>query len=483
MDLSAEQAGADRPGQAWLDSLPAAAAKNAAAALAALPTDAVSAGAELPLAIAAWSLAEPEVAARLLEAWLAAADGEGNLSPACPVVCQWTERVADALPDPETFMARILPGLAKCVVREFDRHDPRGTGLPLWPAAEEALFPAEFAPERFTVDLAVLLSNEAASFCRLARGHPELDSALGAAEGEQRELDDWLLENFWDEESAAFHRHDPGAESVPDFSPCGLFPLAWEGRTEAMVEGLRPRLAQGDLSAWPARAHVLFFALLLHTPHNSALARMRKAGLPAHVSAVEQAAWTVLAAGADGVRAQFLDDIPRAARWLDAHGHSLARGLVAGGLALALVLLGWWVSQRGKPGADDVAALERRAGLACAEGRHDRAAALYGQAARRGSPVYFRYRQAGEWMHLGQFTAAEEAYRRILARAPDTPNARMNLALSVLRQGRREEALALYRALAEEAGAAAHPELAARARLAAELIQRQLALDRAAGGE
>ena len=54
----------------------------------------------------------------------------------------------------------------------------------------------------------------------------------------------------------------------------------------------------------------------------------------------------------------------------------------------------------------------------------------------------------------------------------------MNLALAVLKQGRRAEARDLYRAVAEAAEAAALPDLAARARLAAELVERQLALDR-----
>ena len=126
----------------------------------------------------------------------------------------------------------------------------------------------------------------------------------------------------------------------------------------------------------------------------------------------------------------------------------------------------------------DVMEMERQARLACEEGRHDRAAALYGQAARRGSEAYFRYRQAGEWMHLERFADAERAYRALLERDPSPPNARLNLALSVWRQGRLEEARGLYRAFEEAPDAEAHPELAARARLAGELIGGQLALDR-----
>ena len=470
--------GAKKP--VFLATLPAPEAQAAAAAVTALPRHAAAAGNELPLAVAAWTLADPAVAAKLMEEWLAAADGEGNLTPACPVVCQLAERVAEALPDSEAWVSRLLPALAKCLEREFDRHDERGTGLPRWMSAAEALFPAEFAAGRFTVDLAVLLSNEAAAFSRLAAGCGEVDRALGDAEGEQRELDDWLKGTFWDEESSAFHRHDGGAESQPYFSPCGFFPLVWEGRTEAMSAGLRARAAEMKASAWPPRAWILFFALLLNTPHTSVVARMRRNGLPAGASPTEQAAWTVLSLGADAARAPYLEAIPPAVRWLDARGRVLARGSLVGGAALLAALLGWGFFHRETRESDGLAEPERRARLACEEGEHARAAALYGQAARRGDAAYFRYRQAGEWMHLEQFAAAEAAYREILAQAPDSPNARLNLALSVLKQGRREEARELYRAFAEDPGAATYPELAARARLAAELIERQLALDRAA---
>lgn len=480
MNSNAEQAAEQRKDPAWLATLPRKTAAAVESALRALPANLPAAGEDLPVVIAAWSLADPGVAAGLIEKWLGTVDGEGNLTPTCPVACQLAEWVAGRLPDPEPFLARIRPGLGRCVERELDRYDAQGMGLPLWSSATEALFPAEFAPGRFTVDLAILLSNEAAAFCRLAEGHAELDRALGDAEGVQRELDNWVMEDFWDPEAAVFLRHDEGAESALDFSPCGFLPLIWEESTNAMSESLRTRSAELDPAVWPARAWELFFALLLRTPHASVIGKMRRQGLPAGASPVEMAAWTVLAAGADAARKSFLAEVPGAARWADAHGRGIARGLLSTGVALVVAALGWGFIHREDRAGHSAADLERRARLACGDGAHARAAALYGQAARRGGAgPYFRYRQAGEWMHLGEFAAAEAAYREVQARAPDTFNARMNLALSVLRQGRREEALGIYRAVAEEPGVAPPPELVARARLAAELIERQIALDRA----
>ena len=139
----------------------------------ALPLDAASAGASLPLAIAGWTLTDPARAAALLEEWLGTADEKGRLTPPCPVACQWAERVIQALPGGEALRVRLLPKLARYLEGAFDRYDTGGSALPLWPSAEEALFPAEYAPGRFTVDLAVLLWNEADAFCRLAEDREE----------------------------------------------------------------------------------------------------------------------------------------------------------------------------------------------------------------------------------------------------------------------------------------------------------------------
>ena len=477
MDAMAGDAVQRPRGQAWLSALRGRAARVAADALDDLPATAAAAGPDLPAIIAAWILADPETAADLFMAWLETADAAGHLSPACPVVCQWAERVAEAQPDPEKFLVGILPVLAKCLAGEFERYDARGTGLPVWSTADEALFPKEFSPGRFTVDLAVLLSNEAAAFRRLAVGHPDYARIAEMAEDEQQELDDWLRNNFWDESAATFLRCDAGAEGVPDDSPCGLLPLVWEDRTAAMVEALRPRAAQADYSSWPGRARLLFLALLLRTPHNTVLAQMRRFRLPPDAAPADRAAWTVLATGADATRGPFLKDIPRPVRWLDRHGRSMARALLAAAAVLVLVLLARAACLRDNASGGGVAELERRARLACAEARHDRAAAMYRQAARHGNAFYFRYKLAGEWMHLGHWAEAEAACRALLAEKPDTPNARVNLALAVFRQGRLAEARDLYREFAGEEAAAAYPELVARARLAATLIDRQLELD------
>lgn len=445
---------------------------------AALPRDVAAAGEELPLAIAAWTLAEPATAADLFAAWLATAGADGVPTPACcPVVCQLAERVAAVQPEPAAWVARHLPALARCLRGEFERYDPDGTGLPRWPSAAKALFPAEFAPGRVTADLAVLLSNEAAAFDRLAGDRAELERTLDEAEGEQRELDGWLKDAFWNPESSAFDREEADGATAPDVSPAGLFPLVWGGLTEEMAVELRLRAASLDPAKWPARAWTLFFALLLKTPHGTAVARMRRAGLPADASPTVRAAWDVLVQGADAARATYLAAIPRSARWVDAHGRVFARAAAAAGAVLLTFLLVRGCVQREKPGLETAGDLEHRARIACGEGDHARAAAFYAKAARRGAAAYFRYRQAGEWMHLEHYAEAEAAYREILARAPAEPNARLNLALAVLRQGRRAEARELYRAFADDPAAAATPELAARARLAAELLARQAALD------
>jgi len=476
MSLSVEHSLEGLAKQAWLDALPRKRVREAEAALAILPTEIVKAGTTLPLVIAAWSCVDPEQAASLLEDWLATADAEGKLSPPCIGICQMAGCVVDALPDPDPFLSRILPGLTRCIERELDFYDLKGTGLPLWPSEEESLFPSEFSPGRFTVDLAVLLSNEASVFCRLAEGVSASEKALDQAEGEQRDLDGWLQDHFWNEEEGVFYRYEEGGRSLPDFSPCGFFPLVWRGRTPEMTEGVRPRTLSWNPAAWPPRAWIFFFALLLRTPHHSVMAQMRASGLPEGASDVEAAVWSVLTDESELLQTKTRGEISSAVRWLDAHRGGLTRGVLIFGMVLFVGLLGCWVFHRESVQPTAIADLARRAQQAGEEGQHDRAAALYGQAAQRGRETYFRYRQAGEWMRMGEAVAAERAYRDLLLREPDAPNVQLNLALSIWQQGRHEEALMRYRAFAEENPL--YPELVARARLAIQLMERQMDLDR-----
>ena len=266
------------PGRAWLESLPVSAATEVAPALAALPRVCGAAGDDLPVVIAAWTLAEPTVAAQLLEDWLATADAVGMLNPPSPVAARLAEHIAEALPDAdaEAFMARILPQLAKYLDPLFERYDLRGTGLPFWPSAEEAWFPAEFAQGRFTVDLAVLLANEAASFIRLAAGSsdPEMMRVADIAEGERRELADWLQTSFWDEESSAFDRVEANGEVQPDLLCAGCS----ADRDGHGGNGCRLRARLPAMLAINGRrGRSVCFAMLMRTPHHSVVARMRGA--------------------------------------------------------------------------------------------------------------------------------------------------------------------------------------------------------------
>ncbi len=97
-----------------------------------------------------------------------------------------------------------------------------------------------------------------------------------------------------------------------------------------MSEGLRARAACWEAAAWPARARILFLALLLKTPHNTVVARLLRDGLPSGATPAETAAWAVLSGNAETARAAYLRD-PGGARWMDAHGRRMAQ--VAAGLA------------------------------------------------------------------------------------------------------------------------------------------------------
>ena len=481
MEMMDQSQASGRSEPSWWNALPPGELQAVREALAVLPTDAASAGDDLALAVAAWAVADPVRAAALLDEWLATADEAGDLKPPTPVAGQLALFIMRRLDHAEGFVQRILPALSRCIQRELERHDLKRNGLPFWRSAEEAWFPAQQAPGRFTVDLAVLLSNEAGAFCELAKDRePEYARALDHIEGEQRDLDAWLVDAFWNEEESAFCRHDDEGGTRVDESPCGLVPLVWASAEPALTECLRPQAGTLTPADWPARTWVLFYALLLSTSHNSVVARMRRLGLSAEATRVQRAAWTVLCAGTDATRKEIMGDIPAPVRWLDAHGRTVAMASGAGAVILLLILLGWAFVNRDDHPADDLAGLERRARLAAEDGRHDDAAMLYELAARRGHETYFRYRQAVEWLHLGYHGEAEQTFRDLVAHEPDSPNLRLNLALAVYQQGRREEAADLYRDFLAQVNPALHPELAGRARLAMELIEGQLALDRQA---
>ncbi|NLB65919.1 MAG: tetratricopeptide repeat protein [Lentisphaerae bacterium] len=478
MELQEQTAEPGPAGRAWLESLPRAEAEAAAAALAALPRDAAGAGESLPLVIAAWRLVDPARAAALFEGWLDTMNEAGLLSPSFPVVCQWAEQILEAHPDAGELRQRWLPKLARYLEGAFDYYDASGTALPRWPVAAEALFPEEVAPGRITVDLAVLLWNETESFCCLAREDEDAYAkTFDLAEGEQRELTLWLNETFWNSETLQFHRAEDG-RNLPDESLCGIVPLVWGGRSAEVSEGLRARVSDWDAANWNARAQILFWALLLRTPHNTVLGRLMRDDLAEGASEVERAVWRIMVAGLEGARGGAVAPIPASARWLDRHGRRIALGAAGLALVLTLVLLGRGLVLREQTAGRDLALLEREARELAAAGQHERAAVRYGLAAKQGRAAYFRYRQAGEWLRAGHPAEAERVYRRLLAERAESPNVRMNLALAVWRQGRRGEALELYRAFVADPAMAEYPGLIERARLAAVLAERQLELDR-----
>ncbi|MDR0993475.1 MAG: tetratricopeptide repeat protein [Verrucomicrobiota bacterium] len=443
---------------------------------AALPQDLQPAGRNAPLLIAAWFYTDPPTAARLLEEWLATADSRHRLFPMCPFICQLAEQIVGVLPKAEVFLQRILPHLAQYVDAAMEEYDPDGRGLPVWPSPEEALFPGEFAPGRVTVDLMVLLSNEIAAFERLSGKNTsrEVAHTLDMAEGERNELDEWLRQTFWNEEEGTFGRYEAGKEMEPDPSPCGYFPLVWSGQSREMGEALRPAAARWRTMEWTPRGWCLFFFLLLHTSHKSILAQMLHQGLPVGALPLEMAAWTVLACAAGEKRPA----LPGLLHWLDSCRHVRMYAWLAAALlaVFGLVWAGMWL--RSCRRTVDIGQLEYEARALCEAEEHEQAAELFRMARLEGHEDYFAYRQAGEWMHAGQYARAEGVYREMLARAPDEPNVPLNLALAVLKQDRRPEAMEMYRRFSEDQQMRTRwPELADRARLAVELLEQQQRLD------
>jgi hypothetical protein len=280
-----------------------------------------------------------------------------------------------------------------------------------------------------------MLSFEAAALRRLG-------AASAAADDEETALRDMLASRVWNDGFLLFATPDGGQA---DLSPCGLFPLLLGGMDDEERSAALERAADvfADAGAWTAEGAVVFALLADGDPFaEAAERRLRPVGHP------WAEAWAMLATG----KAEARRSASKRVAW------------IGGGMAAALAAAALWAG--GRTGGGE-AAEEEAAKELCRKGRHEEAAAAYAEL----GGAYGRFREAGEWLHAGEPTKAEPLYRALLAAGEGGDSVRMNLALSLHRAGKTEEARDAYRAIAEGGGPAAHA-----AGKAADILEDLLAL-------
>ena len=158
--------------------------------------------------------------------------------------------------------------------------------------------------------------------------------------------------------------------------------------------------------------------------------------------------------------------------WLDRQRNGIAIAVMITAIGAGLYLA--WPLLLQRPA---VASPETRFGsaqMSYGQGDYRAAIGLYEEL--RGTPLRdsqeVDFHLGNAWFHLGGWTQAETAYRIALTRNPDQPRAWMNLALSLARQRKFDDAEKIYRDFIGKYSKY-YPDLAARAQTAIELCKQQ----------
>jgi len=335
-------------------------------------------------------------------------------SPSQPTAAE----IASRLPEDEAAPWREEIGKAarQAVEEEIARLDPKHYGYPVWPRAEDALFPAAPGGKEGTCELAAFLVRE-------AKALRELGAPSSVADDEEMALREMLSSRLWDEEFLLFATPDGDAA---DDTPGGYFPVLVGGWEESVRDASAERAGEVFSSPfWTAEGCVVFAVLAGEGRLAEAMAgTLRVRGKP------WREAWEMVAGRGRKRR--------KAAARLVFAGAVLAAALAGGAVFAAL--------RGGKTAASGEAAAREL----CRKGDHAAAAALYAAS----GDAYGAFRAAGEWLHAGEPAKAEALYRELLASGEGGDAVRMNLALALSSAGKNDEAEALYREIEEAGGPA-----------------------------
>lgn len=408
------------------------------------------------LALFGLAAADPARAAADYDA-LVAEDSPWSL----PVPFALATFIASRLPPPDAdaFLARQTPVWPMLLESLARRYDPDGTGFVQWPDPSDDLFPGLAHPDTIAADAAILVSNEARIYLDAADRLPNLRPASDIAQALLQDTDTTLLESLWDAENQCLLCTTPDRGVATDATARSLFPLIWRSLPRADGDAISAASASAFPVVGTPAAWILLVAFLSSTPYRRAFADACRVPLPPSATPAETAAHAALLAA--------LAPPSRAPRALAPFAR---RPVLAATAAVALLaLLSALAFSLRRPSATPLP-LAQQAREAAANGDHAAAATLFSLAAASASSAdasRLAFAAANQLFLADDYPAAEAAYRAILADAPDTPSASLNLALTLLRQGRRADALALYRQIA---AASPSPDASSRASSAASYL-------------
>jgi tetratricopeptide (TPR) repeat protein len=363
--------------------------------------------------------------------------------------------IASRLPAPEAdaFLAPQMPVWPMLLESLARRYDPDGTGFVQWPSPADDLFPGLAHPDTIAPDAAILLSNEARIYLDAADRVPALRPASDIAQALAQDTDSTLLESLWDAENQCLLCTLPDGGVATDATARSLFPLIWRPLPRADGDAISAASASAFPTVGAPAAWILLLAFLPSTPYRRVFADACRVPLPPSATPAETDAHRALLAA--------LAPPPRAPRALAPLSRYPA---LAAAAAIALLALLAAAALLLRPAAPPPIPPDQQARAAAESGDHASAAALFTLAAAQSpadAPLH-AFSAANQLYLAGDYPAAESAYRALLAERPDTPSAALNLALALLKQNRRSEAIALYRSIA-----APSPDASTRAAAAA----------------
>lgn len=368
-----------------------------------------------------------------------------------------------------TFYDDVMPRLQNYLLWAITYYDPEWRGLPIWRDAREAWTPETYNPLVATADLPSMLASELDAYRDLTRAVPAGPVVEDDLLRYRASLGRTLSGFFWNKDTTMFQDRFPAGDHVIRLTLSAALPLLDTTLARDSLQPVAERLARGgslrdangvrEWSPWPddpapppiREAHQLLIMDALEGAGESEVAASLRQDLALRhtdetLRGLEpaEASLRVVTLGRPAQQAQPFAMVSPLLTWLD--GHRIGVMVTALGLLVAL-LTGIVMSYFFKRTVTSQSA-QTSFGLArrlYQEQQYDEARDLLSEILDSGRKF------PGIYLHLGniefrqgQWEAAETAYRTELKRDPNAVVAELNLALVLLQQQRKQEALSLY---------------------------------------
>jgi tetratricopeptide (TPR) repeat protein len=368
-----------------------------------------------------------------------------------------------------SFYDEVMPRLQNYLLWAITYYDPEWRGLPIWRDAREAWTPETYNPLVATADLPSLLASELDAYRDLARAVPAGPVVEDDLIRYRASLGRTLSGFFWNKDATMFQDRFPAGDHVIRLTLSAALPLLDTTLARDSLQPVAERLARGgslrdsngvrEWSPWPddpaappiREDHQLLIMDALEGAGESEVAAslrqdlaLRHTDEPLHRLEPAEAALRVVTLGRPAQHAQPFAMVSPLLTWLDAH----RIGVMITTLGLLVSLFTGIVTSYFFKRTLTAQSAQTSFGLArrlYQEQQYDEARALLSEILDSGRKF------PGVYLHLGniefrqgRWEAAEMAYRTELKRDPNAVSAELNLALVLLQQQRKQEALSIY---------------------------------------